>query len=154
MKKQFFLASALLSVLLLTTPVMAETSSHKSTTEQTKDASPRLSEEHYKIVKDAMNKVREDNKHLNDQIKAKKKELAAIMSADKFDKAAYLAKHNEIQNLIEKASYNRASAMADAAEKLPASDRKILAERIGKRKGNRSGYHGQGKQGGDYMKTP
>lgn len=113
----------------------ATTSHQKPTVTASK---PRLPDEKYKIYKDAMNKAREESKPTSDQIKTKKKELSALLSAEKFDKSAYLAKHTEIQNLIDKVSFAKASALATAAEKLSVDDRKILAERGSRKKERRS----------------
>lgn len=94
---------------------------------------PRLSEEKYKIYKDALNKARNDTIQIREQLKIKRAEASALMSAEKFDKAAFLAKYVEIQALVDKTSQARATAIANTAEQFGPADRKILAERFIKR---------------------
>ena len=154
MRMHLYVAAALVSVMLLAGTVKAETTSSKTPTppaasaeqqKPVKSDGPRLSDEKYKILKAAMSKTREDNKQINDQIKTKRKELAALMGAERFNKSAFLAKHAEMQDLITKASRNRTEALATVAEQFNVQDRKIMAARLEKRKGNRAG-HSQEKQ--------
>ena len=142
-------AAALVSILMLAGTAKAETVPSKSPAlpaasaepqKPVKSDKPRLSDEKYKILKAAMSKAREDNKQVNEQIKTKHKELAAIMGAERFNKSAFLAKHAEMQDLITKASRSRTEALATVAEQFNAQDRKILAERLEKRKGIRAEY--------------
>ncbi len=146
MKMRLILASVSMLLLLLAGSANAEIAASKSatTTEQQKSAKtdkPRLSDEKFKTYKDAMNKARYDGKHISEQIKAKRKEMAALLSAEKFDKAAYLAKHDEMQALIDKTARLKAEAMASIAEKFSAADRKILAERFDRKRGERGKNH-------------
>jgi uncharacterized membrane protein len=157
MKLHLCAATALVSVMMLTGTAGAEPAPSKSpalpaaTAEQQKPVQsdkPRLSDEKNQTLKAAMAKARADNKQINDQIKAKRKELAALMKAEKFDKAAFLAKNAEMQELMAKASRARTEALATVAEKFSAQDRKILAERFEKGKKGRTG-HGMNKASGE-----
>jgi uncharacterized membrane protein len=154
MRPHLYVASVLVAVLLLAGTAKAETAPSKApsqpaaSAEQQKPAKsgkPHLSDEKSSILKTAMSKARADNKQLNEQIKAKRKDLAALMKAEKFDKAAFLAKNVEVQELISKAARARTEAMATVAEKFSVQDRKILAERFEKRKEGRGG-HDEGKK--------
>ncbi|MDD5585579.1 MAG: periplasmic heavy metal sensor [Alphaproteobacteria bacterium] len=155
MKLPFYAATALISVLLLAGTAGAQTMPVKApppaaSAEQQKPAQPGkpcLSDEKNKILKAALAKAREDNQQITEQIKAKRKELAALMGAERFDKEAFLAKDAEMQDLIAKAARKKAEALASVAGQFAVQDRKILAERFGKRKGSRSG-HGMNKASG------
>ena len=95
-----------------------------------------------------MDKMRGDNKAMMDEMMTKRQELQSIMKAPTFDKAAYLAKHEEMQLLHHKMASARAKAFADAAEKMSAEDRSKFAEpmaMMGKRHGGRG--QGPGKMG-------
>ncbi len=137
------LAPIVLSAMLLAGSVHAEkpmTEGSVKTEQQKypKADKPRLSDEKFKSYKDAMNKARYDGRAIGEQIKTKRKELGGLLSAEKFDKLAYLAKHDEVQALINKTARLKAEAMANVAEKFNVADRKILAERLeGKPGGHR-----------------
>jgi uncharacterized membrane protein len=149
MKLHLCAATALVSIMMLTSAGGAEPAPSKvpappaAAVEQqklVKSDKPRLSDEKDQILKAAIAKARADNKQINDQIKDKRKELAALMKAEKFDKAAFLAKNAEMQELMAKASRARTEALATVAEKFSAQDRKILAERFEKGKEARAGH--------------
>lgn len=136
-------SAALLLALLLSGPLHAEPAPSKTPTsppavseqqKPDKTSKPSLTEDKAKILKDALAKARATNTDTNDQIKAKRKELAALLKTTKFDKAAFLAKHAEMQALIDKAAKTRAEALATVAETFTADDRKILAERFEKKR--------------------
>lgn len=86
-----------------------------------------LSDPSEKMMRETMQKMHEDNKGLMDAMMAKHQELQAIVKAPTFDKAAYLAKHEELQGLHHKMGTARVNAMAAVLEKMPAADRAQMA---------------------------
>lgn len=134
-KTPLFAATALLSVLL------ASGFAEAKATAETKPAGDamthempmkdgmgqsKLSEATQKLMKESMDKVREANKATFEEMKAKYQELQTILKAPKFDKAAYLAKHEEIQSLHHKVGTARTEAFASVAEKMSVEERASL----------------------------
>lgn len=94
-----------------------------------------------KLVKDAMDKAKAENKELWMQGKKLRDEQKAILTAEKFDKAAYLAKSKELNDLRDKMSANRTEAFASVAGQLTPEERLSLAKmhRGGFRHGEKEG---------------
>lgn len=105
-------------------------------------AESKMSEASKKLMKETMDKLHEDNKATFEAMKAKREEVQAIMKAPTFDKAAFLAKHEEMQTLHHKMATARHQAMATVLEKMTPEER---AE-MGMMKG-RGMHHGMGKGG-------
>jgi Spy/CpxP family protein refolding chaperone len=94
-----------------------------------------LSEESRKMMQEAMAKLHDSNKATFDQIQSKRKELQDIMKAPAFDKAAYIAKKEEMQVLYHKMSKARTESLAEVLEKMKPEDRAKMGE--GMRQGPR-----------------
>ena len=91
----------------------------------------------------AMMKLREANKGMHEKMMAKKKEMATIIKAKKFNKADFLAKHKEIKTMREKMSHLRVKARADVLAGMSAQERSTL--KMHGRKGGRHGMMNKGK---------
>lgn len=156
-KNHLYLASALLSVLLISGIAQSNAAeATKPTATKTMEAvsgkmpmkgmpdGPRMSEETRKAMHDAMMKVHEDNKGLIDEIQAKHKELQEIVKAPAFDKAAFLDKKEEIQTLHHKMGKARIEAMADVIEKLSPEERAKMGEMHGRHMMGGMGKMGKG----------
>lgn len=95
-----------------------------------------LSEDKAKLYNDTMRQASEANKPIREQIQKAREEADAILTAEKFDKAAYLAKADDIDKLYGKARANMNQAFVSVAEKLSQADRKIIVS-------NRNARHHQ-----------
>lgn len=80
------------------------------------------------LFKDTMKQSREKDKAVHDQIRKVFKERDAILTADKFDKKAYLAKSAEITKLFTQVHDNMTNSFVSVAEKFTPEERKILAK--------------------------
>jgi len=80
------------------------------------------------IFRDTMKQVREKNRETYEKVHAAQDELKGILTADKFDKAAYLAKSAEIDKLYDQIRGTRRDAIVSVAGQFSASERKIIAQ--------------------------
>ncbi len=161
-KKHLIIASALLSVILISGMAQAKTEpSPATTTTKTTQAAtdktafpmrrmmPNLSEAGQKVLQETMNKERESDKATFEEMQTKRSELGEILKAATFDKAAYLAKEKEIQALQAKMMTAHAEALASAAAQMTPEDRAQLANRPQRpMKGGQEGPRGGMRQGG------
>ena len=152
-KTPLYIASALLSVLLLSGMAQAKTMEATATPKTTQTMPAKkgmgagigLSEAGQKLMHDTMTKQREENKATFEGLTAKQKELDALLKAATFDKAAFLAKDAEIQELHQKMMRARSEAFADIATQLSPEDRAKLAEGRGPHfRMDGKGPHGKG----------
>ena len=79
-----------------------------------------------KAYNDAMQKANDSNKELRSQIHKAYEEADMILTAEKFDKKAFLAKAVEIDALYDKTRINMNSAFVGVAENFTQEERKIL----------------------------
>lgn len=86
----------------------------------------------------AMEQAHSKNQPLYDQIKVLKHDLSGLMTAEKFDKAAYLAKQAEIEKLYSQMHVSRAEALASLIETWTVADRKTLEKLHGSHKSRHS----------------
>lgn len=141
-KKHLIMASALLSVILISGMAQAKTEPAPATTAtKTTQASPdkaavpmrrmmpNLSEAGQKLLQESMKQERESDKATFEEMQTKIKELGEILKAATFDKAAYLSKEQEIQALHAKMMTSRSESFASAVEQMTAEDRAQLANR-------------------------
>ena len=101
------------------------------------------------MMREMMASVHEGNKETFEQIKAKREEMNALIKAEPFDKAAFVAKHEEIQQLHQKMMTARVEAKASMIEKLSPEDRAAMADmpkhgRMGMKGGMGMGKGGMG----------
>lgn len=128
-KTHLFAASALFTVMLLgsvaqaATPVTDPAAAHHAVT---KAAKPAVGPAH-----EVMMEVREENKELFAEMKMKREELQSIIKAETFDKAAFMAKHEELDALHAKMSKARAEAMAEKLSTMKAEDRAKMPMMMG-----------------------
>jgi Spy/CpxP family protein refolding chaperone len=101
----------------------------------------KLPEAKQKIVREAMEKARAQNKELWAQSKKLRDEHKAILTAEKFDKAAYLAKAKEMSDLRSKMADNRNEAFASIAGQLTPEERLALVRHGGARHGKGGEAH-------------
>jgi uncharacterized membrane protein len=81
-----------------------------------------------KLVHDAMEKSKAENKELWTKGRQLREEQKSILTAEKFDKGAYLAKSKEIEDLHDKMAQNRSEAFASIAGQLTPEERVSLAK--------------------------
>ncbi len=94
------------------------------------EALSQLPEEKEKLAHETLRKAREDNKVTREQIKTLREESKAILTAQEFDRKAFLAKSDEIHALHNSMRKNMNNAVADLAEQFTVEERKILAEAV------------------------
>ncbi len=158
-------ASALLSVLLLSSPALAATgekateapaSVQQEAGRPMRSGAPKpLSEDKMKLVKATAEKLRAQNKDLLAQERALRQEMHDLLVAATFDREAYLAKHAEGQKLRAKMAEARAVAVADLAPQLTAEERAGLPRLLmhGPAHGKKGGMM-KNKKGKDMGKKP
>lgn len=88
----------------------------------------KLPPEKAEAFKATLKASREANKDKREGVKKLHDELAAIVTAPTFDKAAFLAKHKEIDAARAEMSDTRHAAMAEALSKLSQDERKTVSE--------------------------
>ncbi len=74
-----------------------------------------------------MRQAHEQNKDLYDQMHGLHQDLHNILTADTFDRDAFVAKSNEIRELHDKAAANLDAAFASAVAQLSQKERKTVA---------------------------
>lgn len=100
----------------------------------------KLPEEKRKMYEESMSKVKGNSKTTWENIKKLKEEQKAILTADKFNKSAYLEKSEEIKDLFNEKAEAKSAAIAELAEKFTKEEREVLAKISGKH-----GHHGWNK---------
>lgn len=105
-----------------------------------------LSEEKATLFREAMKKMHEENKELFGKMGTLMKEQKEILKAPTFDKAAYIAKSAEIQDVHSKISTARAATIAEVASKMTVEERDALSQpHFMMMDGSRRGFkHGNG----------
>jgi uncharacterized membrane protein len=81
-----------------------------------------------KLYKDALQQINAKNQPLHEQLDKTRDEMKAIMLAEKFDKAAYVAKSAEMDKLYGQMRANSVEAIASVAAQFTPAERKILEE--------------------------
>lgn len=114
---------------------------------QMKRGIPGLSEESQKLMREMRKTHHAERKANRDAMKAKRAELKAIMSAEKFDKEAFLAKKAEMASEKAKTKAKHTEAFADVLAKMPAKDRAAIAEHHGKKRHGMKHHRGMKRQG-------
>jgi len=124
MKKILVSTTALLFCLTFSTAAMANSDGASSYMEKAiSKLPPDKAAEFHSAMKDA----HEQNKELYEQMHALHQDLHNILTADTFDKDAFLAKSREMQQLHDKVAENLDMAFASAIEPLSPKDRNMLA---------------------------
>ena len=80
--------------------------------------------------RDTMKEAREDNKPLEERISKLHGDLHAILTADSFDKGAFLAKRKEVQQLHDQMETNMTEAFASAVDGLTQEERVTLTRAL------------------------
>ncbi len=135
-KVHLYAASALLAASLVSGMAHAVTATTpakdtKTTVQEDtkKKVSPKpLSEEKSTLFREALRKMHTDNRELFTKIGALMREQKQILKAPTFDKAAYIAKSAEIQEVHAKITAARAAAIADVAAQMTAEERDALSQ--------------------------
>ena len=94
------------------------------------EALSQLPEKDASLFRDTMKKSHEKDKALHDQMHKLHDELHEIAIADEFDKEAFIEKSNELAKLQAKMHASMTEAFANALEKLPADERKTVADAV------------------------
>ena len=87
-----------------------------------------LPPEKAKLYNQAMQKAVDENKDLRDQIRKAHEETDEILTAEKFDKTAFLAKAAELDKLYAKMRDKTNAAFISVVETFTQEDRKILVK--------------------------
>lgn len=90
----------------------------------------KLPEDKAKEFAGAMRAAYDKNSETFEQTRALRKEISNLLTAEKFDKSAYIAKNNELSKLYEKMRTANTEAMANAASKLSQEERAMLADSL------------------------
>ena len=85
-----------------------------------------LPPEKAKLYKDAISALHSKNAPIYDQIDKLHQDLTTIMTADTFDKAAYIAKNAEIEKAYAQTKGNTTEAIASVAAQFTLDERKTL----------------------------
>lgn len=85
-----------------------------------------LPEDKQKMLKDAFEKTKKDEKESFEQGRKLHEELDAIMKAPKFDEDAFLKKSDEINELHTKMWQSHLKVIADVATKFTPEERRVL----------------------------
>ena len=93
----------------------------------------KLPEQKAAAFKETMKEARETNKALMEQTKKLHEDLRAIIIAPTFDKAAFVAKDKELQEVHDKMAQTRSAAFADALSGLTQEERTTLADSMKER---------------------
>lgn len=117
-------AAAFLAAVVPAHNVYAQSKNFKK--EIIQQESVQLSPEKAKIYNDAMQAADDGNQDLRMQIHKAHDEADAILTAEKFDKKAFLAKAAELDGLYAKMRERNNEAYVSVMEKLTQDDRKIL----------------------------
>ncbi|MFA6279402.1 MAG: periplasmic heavy metal sensor [Bdellovibrionales bacterium] len=140
-KKHLIIASALLSVIMISGMAQAKTETTPATAAKTTQAvvdksdrpmrpmMPNLSEAGQKLLQEAMTKERESGKATFEEMQTKRGEMESLLKAATFDKSDYLAKEQELQAMQAKMMAMHAEAFASAAAQMTPEDRAQLANR-------------------------
>ena len=92
--------------------------------------------------RDTMKEARENNKDLQEQIGKLHGDLHDILTAETFDKAAFLAKRKDLQQLHDKMETNMTEAFASAVGDLTQDERVTLTRSMDR---SRAKHHGHDK---------
>lgn len=98
----------------------------------------RLNPEKAKKYNQAIKNAKASNANTQKQAEKLREQLIDIISADKFDKQAYIAKSNEIEKLNQQMRVSVAQAAADALTEFTAAERKHIAEMTANQSGGKS----------------
>ena len=101
---------------------------HKGPPPYIEEALSKLPEEDAAQFRNTMKQSQEKGKTIFEQMHKLHEDLHGILTAEKFDKAAYIAKNKELTKLHDKMHANMTEAFATAAAQLSQDDRKILAD--------------------------
>ncbi|HBM91092.1 MAG TPA: hypothetical protein DD400_04365 [Rhodospirillaceae bacterium] len=155
MKKTYLIvAPALFAVLLAAAPAFSEATSPtmmgqgKAVPAFEKGKGMRAQNPAMQKMRAAMMTMKEEGKALREQVMAKRKEMNALIKAEKFDKVAFLAKHKEVQALQQKMGTMRAETKANVLAGMTLAERASLPDmgkRMFKGKGRGKGPMGYGR---------
>lgn len=101
------------------------------------DISNALPEDKRKLFSDAIARARKDAEPLRKQIDEARKEAKRLMTAETFNKEAYLRQVDKIGDLRKQVMQKMTRAMADVAEKSTPEERAKIAESISRFAGPR-----------------
>ena len=107
-----------------------------------------LSVEKQEMLKKVHEKNADARKANKEQVKALFAKKNEIMTAEKFDKAAYIENSKKMQEIFNKAAQQRTEAMAEALSQLTQAERaaiveKMAAKKDGMHKGKKFGPKGE-----------
>ncbi len=141
MKK--LLALTALGMVLAASPVMARDAQQGKPGGRFEEALAKLPADKAELVRKSMEQGREEGQAEREKLKKLFTEQKAIMTAPKFDKAAYVAKSKEINAAFATVQAKRTERIADVASQLTQEERQVLAEarKGGRHHGPRADHH-------------
>lgn len=108
-----------------------------------KEALEKLPAERAELIQSTMAELRENRKAGWESMKNAREEMQALLTAETFDKTAFLEKAGQINESRSRAKLEKQQAIAELASQLNADERKILVDMVQhKRK-----HHGHKKHG-------
>ena len=130
--KKLLATTALMTALILSTAAVAHEAAHEGGAMCMESALAGLPEADAKKFNDAMHQSHEKIHALWDKMHTLRKDLYSLETADKFDKAAYLAKSKELAKLHEKIHSIMSDSLANAIAGLPQDERTTIADAMKK----------------------
>lgn len=85
------------------------------------------------LVRNFLQEMREGHKEKWQEMKQDREEMRALLTAETFDKEAFLRRAKETHKAKEKAKWQHHEKMAELASKLNAEERRILADAMSER---------------------
>lgn len=144
--KALLSTTAMITLLTVSSVAFADSDSHgkdgKGEHPFMEEALSKLPEKDAATFRDTMKQSHEKDKDLFEKSHKMHEELHALLAADTFDKAAYVAKSKELAKIHATMHDHMTEAFATAVSKLPPDERKILADNIHEmHKGMHHGHH-------------
>lgn len=133
-----FLIGTALSVLMFSGAAMAEIPAEKGphgTPPRVEAVLEKLPKEKADLFRTTMEGLKTDRQASREQFKTLRTELEAIMTAPKFDKAAFMAKSKEIAELRDTKRMKFEEAFASIADRYTQEERKMLVDAMPKHGG-------------------
>lgn len=146
--KKILATTAILSTLMLGSVAIAgdhEQCKYKHKGEHVKEMLADLPAEKAELIKSFMQEMKEGRKEKWAAMKANRDEMRNLLTAEDFDKGAFISKALEIDALHSKAKLKMSEKVADLAGKLSLEEREVLAKVIERKMKHRHQKHGKHK---------
>ncbi len=151
--KKLLISTLLSATILASGTAFADDMKRAPMPKHMQEAISTLPQDKQELVKKSMQEGREANKASFEQMRALRKEINEILTAEKFDKDAFLSKSKALEALQDKMAANRMERIADLASQLTQEERKAVFPAMMKRHMYMKKHKDMGKEmGKDSMK--